>query len=264
MRLKILFSFYWFAFVLFYVAAVAAQTSNKSEPFRIGETLSYEGKFSKALLRGIDVADLNFTVERAPTDKRNFVVKADAKSKGALAKLINFDFNQNFQSTIDGEHFQILKTVKHDEQGSRVRDSEAIFDYRAKKVVYVETDPNETARAPRRVASAIENDTQDLVSAIYLMRRLPLAVGKTFELKISDSGLIFRLPVKVTARELQKTVAGRSWCYRVEPEIFGKNRLIEKEGSLIIWITDDARRLPVRAQINTGIGRVEVKLKTVK
>ncbi len=263
MRLKILYSFYSLVFALLCASAVAAQTSTKLEPLRIGETLSYEGKFSKALLRGIDIADLNFSVERAP-DKRNFLAKADAKSKGALAKLISFDFDQNFQSTIDGEPFHILKTVRHDKQGSRVRDSEAVFDYRAKKVVYVETDPNEPARPPRRVASTIENDTQDLISAIYLMRRLPLAVGKTFELKVSDSGLIFRLPVKVAARELQKSVAGRLWCYRVEPEIFGKNRLIEKEGSLIIWITDDARRLPVRAQINTNIGRVEVKLKSVK
>ncbi len=264
MRLKILFSFYLLVFAPFCVSDVSAQTLTKPEPLRIGETLSYEGKFSKALLRGIDIADLNFTVERAPADKRNFVVKADAKSKGALAKLLSFDFNQNFQSTIDGERFQILKTVKHDEQGDRVRDSEAVFDYRAKKVVFVETDPNEAARPPRRAASTIENDTQDLISAIYLMRRLPLAVGKTFELKISDSGLIFRLPVKVAARELQKSDAGRVWCYRVEPEIFGRNRLIEKEGSLIIWITDDARRLPVRAQINTNIGRIEIKLKTVK
>lgn len=260
MRLKTFFCFYLLIFGLSCISNFA-QSPKFAEPFKVGETLSYEGKFSKALLRGIDIADLSFTVERAP-DNRNYVVKSDAKSKGALAKLLNFKFNKNYQSTVDGERFQILKTVKRDEQGDRVRDSEAIFDYAAKKVVYVETDPNDTARAPRRVASAIENDTQDLITAIYMMRRLPLAVGKTFELTVSDSGLIYRLPVKVAARERQKSVAGKIWCYRVEPEVFGDKRLIEKEGSLIIWITDDARRLPVRAQINTGIGRVEVKLKS--
>jgi hypothetical protein len=40
------------------------------------------------------------------------------------------------------------------------------------------------------------------------------------------------------------------------------NRLVEKEGDMTIWITDDARRLPVRAQINSDLGRIEVKLKT--
>lgn len=63
------------------------------------------------------------------------------------------------------------------------------------------------------------------------------------------------------AREQQKTILGTVWCFRVEPEVFGENRLVEQKGNMILWITDDARRLPVRSQINTNIGRFEVKLK---
>ena len=40
-------------------------------------------------------------------------------------------------------------------------------------------------------------------------------------------------------------------------------RLIEQEGSMIIWITDDARRIPVRSQIKSNIGKIEVKLQKV-
>jgi len=75
--------------------------------------------------------------------------------------------------------------------------------------------------------------------------------------------LVYKIPVRVTARELQKSVLGKVWCYRLEPEVFGAGRLIEDEGSMILWITDDARRLPVRSQINAKIGRVEVKLKRI-
>ncbi len=32
---------------------------------------------------------------------------------------------------------------------------------------------------------------------------------------------------------------------------------------MILWITDDTRRLPVRAQIDTDFGKVEVKLKQI-
>lgn len=52
-------------------------------------------------------------------------------------------------------------------------------------------------------------------------------------------------------------------CFRIEPEVFGNNRLIEQEGSMILWITDDARRLPVRSQIKTDLGKLEVKLKKI-
>lgn len=231
----------------------------KIEPYTIGETLTYEAKYSKAILRGIPAADLSFTVARSANDS-DFLVKSEARSKGTLVKLF-YKFNQNIQSTVDGANFSVKRTVKRDEQGERLRDSEALFDYRDRKVIYVETDPKDAARAPRQVASPIASDTQDLVSGIYAIRRLPLAVGKTFELSVSDSGLVYKIPVRVTAREQQKSILGRVWCYRIEPEVFGVNRLIESKGSMILWITDDARRLPVRAQINASIGRVEVRLK---
>lgn len=246
--------------IAFSFFTASAQTRIKVRPFTVGEILTYEAKFSKAVLRGIEVADLSFVVEQS-SGGENYLVKSTAKSKGALAGLLNFKFNQNIESTVDGETPQILKTVKRDEQGNRVRDSEAVFDYQTKKVIFMETDPNDVARPPRRVASSIEAGTQDLVTAIYTLRHLPLAVGKTFELKISDSGLVYKIPARVTGRELQKGVSGKTWCYRVEPQVFGKNRLVEREGTMIIWITDDALRLPVRSQINLNIGRIEIKLK---
>lgn len=242
---------------------LAQQSAAKINSYNVGENLDYEVKFSKTVFRGIGIADINFTVERL-TGNKNYSIKAVAKSKGTLASLFGADFNIDFQSIVDGERLHILKTVKRDEQGNRVRLSEAVFDYQSKKVIYSESDPNDVARAPRRVASPIEPDTHDLISSLFALRRLPLAVGKTFDLQVSDSGLVYKIPVRVAARELQKSAVGKIWCFRVEPEIFGAKRLIEKEGSMILWITDDARRLPVRAQINYSIGRIEIKIKKIK
>lgn len=237
-----------------------AQKPKSALPFNVGESLTYEGKFSKAILRGIGVADLSFTVSDM-TKSGDYLVKAEARSKGTLLKIFNFKFYQRIESTVDDQQQNVLKTFKRDEQGDRVRESEAEFDYRGKKVTYVETDPKDPARPPRRVASPIEAETQDLISAIYALRRLPFAVGKTFEMSVSDSGLVYKVPVRVTGREMQKSVLGKAWCWRVEPEIFGENRMIEQKGSMIIWITDDARRIPVRSRIDSEIGRIEVKLK---
>lgn len=244
-------------------SSVFAQKPTPVMPFKVGESLTYEGKFSKTILRGIAVADLNFTVSNLPKSG-DFLVKAEAKSKGTLLRLFSFEFYQRIESTVAGEQQNVLKTFKRDEQGDRVRESEAEFDYESNKVTYIETDPKDPARPPRRVASPIETDTQDLISAIYALRRLPFAVGKTFELTISDSGLVYKVPVRVTGREVQKSILGKVPCWRVEPEIFGENRMIEQKGSITIWITDDARRLPVRSRIDSNIGRIEVKLKKVE
>lgn len=231
-------------------------------PFIDGETLTYEGKISK-IIQGIAVADLTLTIAKTENGE-DYLIKADARSKGTLLKLFRFSFLQEMQSSVDSDNFRALRTVKHDVQKERVRNSEALFDYRERRVTYVETDPNEPMRPPRRIASEIDQASHDLISGVYSLRMMPLAVGKTFRMSVSDSGLVYDIPIRVTAREQQKTIFGKQWCYRVEPEVFGNDRLIEREGKMIIWITDDARRLPVRSQVHSPYGKIEIKLKSAK
>lgn len=245
------------ALVFFLTVTAAAQAFTVAP----GEALEYEGKVSK-IIQGIAVADLTFKVDKDATGN-NLVITTEAKSKGSLLKIFRFSFLQQYTSTIDLGSFRILKTVKHDVQKERVRDSEALFDYANGQVTYVESDPKEPMRAPRKIASEIKGEVHDLVSGIYALRRLPLEVGKTFEITVSDSGLVYKVPVRVTKRERQSTILGKVWCFRLEPEVFGTNRLIEQDGSMIIWITDDARRLPVRSQIKVSLGKIEIKLRRI-
>ena len=252
----------FFAVLLFLIlfAGVSVKVSaQRTKPFAVGEVLTYEGKVSK-IIQGIAVADLVFTFTNA-SNGVDYLIKTEARSKGSLLRLVRYSFFQQYESIVENQNFRILKTNKHDEQKERVRDSEAIFDYDNGQVTFVEANPKEPARPPRKIASEIKGEVHDMVSGIYALRMLPLATGKVFEITVSDSGLIYKVPVRVTRREIQKTVLGKVMCFRVEPEVFGVNRLIEQEGSMIIWITDDARRIPVRSQIKTNIGKIEVKLK---
>ena len=256
-----------FLITLIVAAGAYAQTASPAAvdpivPFVDGETLTYEGKISK-IIQGIAIADLTLTLSKTENGE-DYMVKADARSKGTLLKLFRFSFVQEMQSSIDSDNFRALRTVKHDVQKERVRNSEARFDYRERRVTYVETDPNEPMRPPRRIASEIDEASHDLISGVYSLRMMPLAVGKTFRMSVSDSGLVYDIPIRVTAREQQKTIFGKQWCYRVEPEVFGKDRLIEREGKMIIWITDDARRVPVRSQVHSPYGKIEIKLKAAK
>lgn len=227
-----------------------------------GEVLTYEGRASKLKI-GISVADLTFESERVKgTD--NLLIKSEAVSKGSLLRLFKYSFLQRYESVVDINGFNILKTTKHDVQKERVRDSEAVFNYPEKRVTYVETDPKDQNRPPRRIASEIEKPLFDMVSSIYYVRLAPLAVGKTLDLAVSDSGLIFRVPVTVSRREKVDSVVGKVWCFRLEPEIFGRDRLIEQKGKMIVWVTDDERRIPVKAQVTASFGKVDIKLKSYR
>jgi hypothetical protein len=239
---------------------LSATSFSQTMPFKVGETLTYEGKFSKARLPAISVAEMTFTVGSAPNGK-DFLITANAKSKGTVLKIFGYSFLQNIESIIDSVKFRALKTTKLDVQKQRVRDSVATFDYSEKRVTFIETDPKDTSRPQRKIASAIAQETHDIISGIYVLRNLPLAIGKSFEVSVSDSGLVYQVPVRVTARERQNSIFGKVWCFRIEPEVFGVNKFIEQKGSMIIWITDDSRRVPIKSKIESEIGRIEVKLK---
>lgn len=237
----------------------ASSTAGSKGSLFGGETLVYEGKLDKFI--DISIAELTFRSKTAP-DTNDLIIDAEAISKGTLLKLFRYSFLQKYESTVDLPTFRIKRTTKHDVQKDRVRDGEALFDYNERRVTYVETDPKDKMRPPRRIASEIGDPVYDMISAIYAVRLMPLAVGKKMELTVSDSGLIYKVPINVVARQQQKTKIGRVWTYRVEPDIFGPGRLIEQKGKMKIWMTDDARHIPVRAEIDTQFGKIEIKLKS--
>ncbi len=250
-----------FAFSLAHFAQTPKEAEAGSARMFAGETLVYEGKINRLKL-SLSIAELTFTATAAP-ESAELLVRTQAVSKGTLLKLFRFSFLQQYDSSVEIEKFRVLKTTKHDVQKERVRDSEAIFDYSENLVTYHETDPKDPMRPPRRIASEIREPVYDMISAIYFLRTQHLTVGKKFELSVSDSGLVYQVPVVVTGREKQKTVLGKKTCFKIEPQIFGPTRLIEREGKMVIWMTDDKLHTPVKAQIDSEYGKIEIKLKSV-
>jgi len=244
--------------VLLVVSTVVVSAQNPARSFD-GETLTYDGRISRLKI-SVSMAELTFSATAAPNSSE-LVVKTDAVSKGTLLKLFRFSFTQNYVSTIDLNNFRILKTTKRDQQKERVRESEALFDYSEKTVTWIETDPKDRNRPPRRIASDLTATAHDIISAIYAVRLQALTAGKRFNISVSDSGLMYKLPIVVTRREQINSPLGKQWCVKIEPEIFGRGRLIEQKGKMEIWLTEDARHIPVKALIDSKFGKIEIKLK---
>ncbi len=244
-------------------------------PFEPKEELVYEGEFSKLLLRGVQIAEFRFTATRAavnatPTEVRddvpvtNLIFKGNADAKGWFRKLFGIDFHFNIESVVEPDTFTILHTAKLDEQGKRARASEAVFDRSTQQITWTERNPNDPASQPRVVKHALDNAAFDFLSAIYYLRTQPLVLGQRLELVMSDSGEVFRIPVGVVERKRMKTVLGKVQTLRVDIELFGQQRLIQdRTGTMSLWLTDDARRIPVCARLNTDVGELNIKLKKV-
>lgn len=244
-----------------------AEADSSPLPFEPTEETVYEAEFSRSLLRGVNIATLRFTAARdrgANEADSNLRFTAEAQSKGLFPKLFSgLRFRQQIESTVDYKSFSVLRSVKMDEQGNRKRSSEAVFDQRLKRVTWTERNPNDPTSQPRTVTSEFDGTVQDVASVFYFVRTQPLVPGKNFEVLVSDSGRVYRLPVRVGETKKIKSVLGEVEVIRVEPELFGEDRLIRGKGQLTIWFTTDARHIPVRAQIKHEMGTLDINLKRI-
>jgi hypothetical protein len=248
-------------------------------PFVPSEQLVYEGEFSKLLLRGINIAELRFKSYRpagpvvgaqASGDGQAaatpLLLTTDVETKGWFHKLFGINFRYHVESQVEPNAFYVLRTNKVDEQGKRVRTSEAVFDQDAKRVEYTERDPNNAQQPPRVVTAALEGPTQDILSAIYFLRTQALTPGQSFQIAVSDSGRVFQVPAVVAAeRKPLKSVLGKVAVVRVDVELFGPGRPFEQgKGKMSIWVSSDERHVPVKARLSTDMGQLDITLKSVQ
>lgn len=251
--------------------------TTQTMPFEPTERLVYEGEFSKFLLRGIKIAELRFSATRpqgltpkaeGDATERNgapYQLVSDVESKGWFQKLFGINFRYRVESTVSPGAFSVVRTNKVDEQGKRVRLSEAVFDYGEKKVEWTERDPNNTGQPPRIVSAALEGPTHDIISAIYFLRTQSLTPGRTFELSVSDSGRVYRIPATVAAeKKKMKSVLGKVSVVRLDLDIFGEGRPVEGEGKMSMWVTNDERRIPLKARLSHDMGQLDITLKSVE
>jgi len=240
-----------------------------TRPFEPVEELQYEAEFNRSLIRGLNIADFKFRSARSPNVENgngskpvSLVFRADVASKGFFTRLFNLKVHEQVESTVDAETLTLQRTTIRDEQGKRVRETETTYDRAKGKMAWTRRDPNNPTAEPNKALVDFSGQLQDILSAIYFIRAQPLHLGKSFEVFIGDGGKVYRVPVRVLEKKKLKTVLGRVMAFRVEPDLFGPDSLIDGEkGQFTLWITEDDRHIPVTARIKTDYGTFDIKLK---
>ncbi|HEX6187897.1 MAG TPA: DUF3108 domain-containing protein [Pyrinomonadaceae bacterium] len=236
--------------------AFAQQKQTPELPFARGEQLLYKAEINRGLLRGIDVGELRFSAQLASNDNVSMV--GDAVSKGFLLRLTGNHFHIHVESVADALPFSVLRTKSTYKDKRTTINSEATFDTGAGKAVWTES---ERDQKPNATTLAINSPVHDVLTLIYFVRTQNLKPGQTFEVMMVDAGRSYRCVVNVVAGKKMSTAVGRVNTVRVEPAIFDGNREVRPRGTLAIWMTDDARHIPVKAQVKAQIGNVDINLK---
>lgn len=115
------------------------------------------------------------------------------------------------------------------------------------------------ARYPDGRVYPIPPHVQDALSSFYFVRTQPLTLGGSIVFDYHASRKSLPLEVRVLGRERIETPAGRFDCVAIEP-LLKAGGIFKKKGRLVIWITDDERRMPVLMKSKVTVGSISVVL----
>jgi hypothetical protein len=93
----------------------------------------------------------------------------------------------------------------------------------------------------------------DELSVLYYVRLLPLQEGKALTAKVFASRKNWDLEVRTLRREVLDTVLGRRDTIIVEP-LLAFEGVFQQKGRMVVWLTNDAERIPVQMQSQIKVG----------
>jgi len=185
---------------------------------------------------------------------------AEARSQGFFAWLLRFRVEDRTVARWDPRTYCSLRIEKHLREGRARRDQVVTFDP-ATGIAQVDDHKVKEKRFE------LDPCALDVLSAFFVTRLRGVPEGGRLELPVFDNGKRYVLGVRFVGRDvldLPPPIGGNTRTVIVEPQLVEGSGLFvsEKGARLKIWLTDDARRIPVRLRAKVAIGSVSVDLES--
>ena len=218
---------------------------NENIAFREGEKLTFDVKYGFVTagiasfeipkikkISGRNAYHVTFEVNTVPTFDTFFKVR------------------DRYETYIDVEGIFPWRFEQHIREGGFSRDFSAFFDQRKGKA---KTSGGEFD---------IPKYVNDIVSAFFYARTLDyskLNVGDRIPLKNFYKDKVYDLDVVYHGKETIEVEAGKFECIIVEP-LVQEGGLFKNEGSIMIWLTNDDAKIPVRVKTKVVVGAINSDL----
>lgn len=213
-------------------------------PFRVGETFEYVARkgFLKPGTATLTVAGID-TIRGRPTWRFAFNSQVSVPLFSNTTELTSW-------TTVD--EFTSLLFTKHMIEGSTDRTS--------RFSIFPDSGYFRLNDEPRQIATSRE--PLDDVAFFYFIRMTPLEIGKTYQYARYYKSRLNPVQIKVSKRESMELPDGRSVpCLVLEPIVNEPGGMFEPRAKARIWLTDDARRIPVQIQWDAKwAGTIKLKI----
>lgn len=227
--------------------APAAPARPKTEvrvPFRAGELLTYDVSYSTYVTAG--TVTMHVQAKRPSYNSVAYYVVAEARPTQLMSKL----YTLYYKADVLMDVYTLLpqRAGVYSEEGQRHQMKVTTFNNATRKATFEHV----SAKTGKREFS-VPAYTQDALSAIYVMRALPLKVGTKETIPVATGGRSYRAHVAVVGTEAVKTGAGPFQAFRLRTTLTDDSG--QPNGRPIhLWISDTPSRVPVKLQSDLAVG----------
>jgi hypothetical protein len=177
-----------------------------------------------------------------------------ATSSSFVSRIIEVD--DRFETRLDPQKVTAVSSSKQTREGKHTLDERVEFDVAGGTARRWK---NGREREPLRAPVP----TMDTLGAIYLIRTLPLEVGKSFSFSVQSGSRVYPMQVRVLERKRADTALGRLDVFVVEPS-FADGGLFGGKGRSVIWLTAEAPFTVVRISSELPFGSLTASLTKVE
>lgn len=225
-------------------------------PFKIGEVMKWD-------LYYIGIRAASLTVEIKPFVELNGRKAFHFNGIAQTTSLMKYIYRvyDVIDSYVDFEYFTPLKmtlTMNESKQNvSMVINYDHIKEKSSfwKKRIDAKGQVTETRREDDFTAMA-----QDIFSSLYYMRTHDLKIGDKVKFVVHDNGKNWTLTLAVLKNEKVWTRLGEVDCLLLNPTVERNGEKFTK-GSMSLWVTNDAKKVPVKFEAQVKIGSMKGYIK---
>jgi hypothetical protein len=226
----------------------------RTVPFAVGESLTYDVSWSSYLTAGTAVT----TVKSKQSSSGS--VAYDIVAEGRTTPLLQTLYTLHYKLETWLDSFTLLpqRAATSSEEGRRHRLGTTTFDRAARRAHY-ELQTTTVVKAD----VAIAPEEQDALSAIYVLRTLPLTPGARLTMPVTDGGTTYQAQFEVGAAERVRAPIGEVSTRKIAASIVdagahpvGRN--------MAIWIAENPQRWPVKLQAELAVGSFTLVLRQAR
>jgi hypothetical protein len=217
-----------------------------NDAFRPGESLKFSVQYGpihagSAYLEVPEVSNWN--------GHKAYLLVARAESNTFFSQF--YRVRNRIESRWDSVGRFSLRYLENRREGGTKAVNEIVFDHDKGEAIYKD---GEVFPIPLQV--------QDALSSFYFTRLQALPLGGSVVFDYHASRKSQPMEVRVLGRDRVSTPAGTFDCVVIEP-VLKAGGIFKNKGRLVIWLTEDERRIPVLMRSKVAVGSISVILQKV-